>query len=181
VRGLIVGACATWSAVMMTGCRSATFAVPVQRQPLEDYRPYGATRVVRMIDSDAEVHFVRDITGGPVSAAPWRWTGKKPTIRVHPSVNQGLEYVAEFGVPEVTFKDTGPVTLSFYIGEHLLDRVRYEEPGSKEFRKAVPAEWIAPGRELLLSAEIDKVWISKDDGATLGFLLSSLGLEQAKR
>jgi hypothetical protein len=153
------------------------YAPPVQRSPLEEFRPYRAARIVNMADPDAESYFVRDITGG-LEGGAWRWVGKRPTVRVRPRANEGVHYSIDFTLPEVTFKDTGPVTISFLIGDHLLESVRYATAGSKHFDKLVPAEWIAPGEDVLVAAEIDKLWVSKTDGATLGFVLISLGLTQ---
>src|SRR5262249_30096536 len=124
---------------------------------------------------DAQTHFVKDITG-VLEANAWRWVGKRPTLRLRPRVNQGLLYSIEFAVPEVEMKDTGPVTMQFYVGDHLLDTVTYKDPGQKKFEKAIPPEWMTPDNDVFLSAEIDKMWTSPDNGAHLGFILTSLGL-----
>lgn len=153
-----------------------TFAPPVQRQPLEEFRPYRAAQVVQMIDADAPSHFVRDIS--PSLVANWRWAQKRPTIRLFPQTGEGLGYSIDFTLPEENLKGTGPVTMSFWVGDHLLERVRYTEPGQKTFVKPIPPEWIAPGQELLIAAEIDKLWRSAGDGATQGFILTSIGLTQ---
>src|SRR5258708_7531993 len=153
------------------------YAPPVQRAPLEEIRPYRATRIVNMADPDAGSHFVKDITGG-LEGGTWRWVGKRPTVRVMTRANEGVHYSIDFTLAEATFKDTGPVIMSFFFGDHLLERVPYAEFGHKHFDKLVPPEWIVPGENVLLSAEIDKVWVSKVDGATLGFLLTSIGLTQ---
>lgn len=172
-----ISALAPW-VLILSACQTQpeTFAPPVQRQPIEEFRPYRATRIINMVDSDAESHFVKDITG--MVQSNWRWAQKRPTIRLYPRTNTDVQYVIDFALPEVTFKDTGPVTMSFYVGDHLLERVRYTEPGQKKFEKAVPPEWIVPGQELQLSAEIDKMWTSKTDGEKLGFVLTSIGLIQ---
>jgi hypothetical protein len=164
--------------LMLAGCQAPpeSFAPPEQSQPLEDFRPYRATRMVHMADGDAEAFFVRDI--GVLEGGDWRWCGKRPTIRLRPRAFDRLYYVAELTLPEVTFRETGPVTLSFYVGDRLLDTVRFTEPGRKLVEKAVPVGWIVQGEETLVSAEIDKLWTSKDDGVQLGFILHRMGLEQ---
>ena len=43
-------------------------------------------------------------------------------------------------------------------------------------KKAVPEEWLTPGADAMVGAEIDKVWISKEDGARLGFIITRIGL-----
>lgn len=127
-----------------------------------------------MSDPDAELYFVKDIPGGIEGA--WRWTAKRPTIKLRPKSNQGLKYVIEFAIPEVTLKQTGPVTLTFFVNDHVVDSMRYATHGNQRFEKPVPAEWITAEQDVLVGAEIDKVWIAPEDKAQLGFLLISLGL-----
>ncbi len=148
---------------------------PEQRAPLEEFRPYAATRVIRMDDPDATAFFVQDIDG---LEANWRWTGQRPTVRVRPRTKDGVHFVIDFTMAEATLKETGPVNISFYVGDHLLGSERYSTPGAKHFEKPVPGDWIAPGEDLLLAAETDKAWVAKADGAKLGFVLSSIGLTQ---
>jgi hypothetical protein len=131
-----------------------------------------------MADADAETHFVRDIPGS-LESNTWRWTGKRPTIRLFPSSNRGLTYVIDFAITGTTLKQTGPVTLSFFVNNRLLDRERYAAPGRQRVEKPVPAEWLEPNANVLLAAEIDKLWIPPQVGAKpLGFILVALGLEK---
>jgi hypothetical protein len=153
-----------------------TYAPPVQRQPFENFRPYRANRIVSMADGDADAHIVRDIT--PAAQPDWRWTRKRPTVHVTMRTNENVKYTMDFAIAEATLKDTGPVTLSFYVNDHLLDTVRYAASGPQHFEKPIPAGWIMPGQEATVAAEIDKVWVSKLDGAQLGFILMRIGLTQ---
>ena len=152
------------------------YAPPVQRQPFEDYRPYRVARIVQMSDGDATVHFVRDISDKLEGS--WRWTQQRPAVRVRVRTNEHVKYTIDFTLPEVTFRDTGPVTLSFFVNDHLLDRVPYQSSGPLHFEKPVPAEWVAPDQDAILAAEIDKMWVSKEDGTRLGFILTRIGLTQ---
>jgi hypothetical protein len=162
----------------LCACQSMpeTYAPPVQRQPFENFRPYRSSRIVNMSDGDATVRIVRDVDAG--LAGSWRWTGQHPTIRVPGGPAEDLLYVIDFTLPEVTFKDTGPVTLSFYVNDRLLDRVRYSSPGVQHFEKPVPAGWVQEDQEATVGAEIDKIWTSPEDGQRLGFILTSIGLKQ---
>ena len=164
----------------LAGCQRQpeTFAPPVQRQPLEEFRPYRSARVVQMNDGDAEAFFVQDVTGGKAETS-WRWAGKKPTLRFHPRSIEGLSYFIDFTLPEVTFKKTGPVTITFTVNGLKLDAIRYTEPGPRQYRKLIPPGWIYAGQPVALAAEIDKTWYSEVDGAALGFIVSSFGLEHA--
>jgi hypothetical protein len=152
------------------------YAPPQQRPLIPEDRPYHISRVMSMNQADAPSRFVRDISAA--LAGTWRWTGQRPAIDIFMRANQGILYVIDFAVPDATFKDTGPVTLSFYVNDHLLDTVRYATPGDKHFEKPVPPEWIPVGRESTVSAEIDKVWTAPTDGVKLGFVLVRMGLTQ---
>ena len=152
------------------------YAPPVQRQPFEDVRPHRMSRIVAMADGDAASHFVKDFPPGMPAA--WRWTNQNPTVKVVPRSNQGLRYIIDFSIPEVTFKVTGPVTLSFQVNNHVLDTIRYTASGEYHYEKPVPPDWIEPMKETLLGASIDKVWVSPNDGVRLGFILTRIGLTQ---
>src|SRR5579871_4318816 len=162
----------------LCGCRNMpeSYAPPVQRQPFENFRPYKVVRIVNMADAEAPAHFVQDIS--PYLEANWRWGLKRPTVKVRTPTNENLVYTADFTVPPATFKDTGPVTISFFVNDHLLDQVRYASPGPLHFEKKVPADWILPRQDNTVAAEIDKMWVSKKDGSHLGFILTRIGLTQ---
>ena len=87
-----------------------------------------AARILNMADADAESHFVQDISA-TLEANTWRWTGKRPTIRLHPRYEAEAGVLIDFAIAGATFQQTGPVTLSFFVNEHLLDRVRYPRSG----------------------------------------------------
>jgi hypothetical protein len=151
------------------------YAPPVQRQPFEKFRPYRITRIVNMSDPDAPAHFVQDILGGEGS---WHWTLQKPTVKVHMRASENLTYTIDYSIADATLKDTGPVTISFYVNDHLLDQKRHDAAGQFHFEKAVPPDWVKTEGDTLVAAAIDKVWVSKGDGAHLGFILTRIGLTQ---
>jgi hypothetical protein len=133
-------------------------------------------RVMNTTDGDWMSHVVQDIPQG--EPGPWKWTGPKPTIKVVCRTNQGLRYIIDFVIADVTFKVTGPVTLTFLVNDHVLDTVRYATPGPQHFEKAVPPEWVNPLQDTLVAASIDKVFVAPADGAKLGFILQRIGLTQ---
>ena len=166
------------AAVFLCACQNMPepYAPPVQRQPFENFRPYRSSRIINMADGDTDSRIVRDIS--PHADGTWRWTGQRPAVRLPQGPNQDLRYVIDFTVPGATFSQTGPVTLSFYVNDHLLDQVHYSNPGPQHFEKAVPADWLQEGKEAIVGAEIDKMYLAKDDGVNLGFIISSIGLKQ---
>ena len=152
------------------------FAPPVQRRPLDDFRPYRMSAIVNMADDDAKTHFVQDITS--IQTSMWRWTGKRPTVRVRMRSAENLRYTIDFAVVETTLLATGPVTVSFLVNDRVLDRARYSRAGSQHFEKPVPAGWVAAGQDVTVGAEVDKLWISPEDGTKLGLILVRIGLTQ---
>ena len=166
------------AALALCACQNMPepYTPPVQRQPFENFRPYRVSRIVNMSDGDAEAHFVQDITPG--LEGNWRWCRRRPTIKINMRVNDNVRFTIDFAIAEATFKETGPVTMSFFVNDRLLDKVHYPESGQKHFEKPVPAEWIEPGKEAILAAEIDKVYVAKADQARLGFILTRIGLTQ---
>jgi hypothetical protein len=133
-----------------------------------------ASRIVNMGDPDAPLHFVRDISDGLNGS--WRWAQQRPALKIGVRSDENLKYTIDFTLPAVTFKETGPVTMTYTVNGHVLDRVHYTESGAQHFEKPVPAEWLTPGQDAMVGAEIDKVWTSKEDGARLGFILTRMGL-----
>jgi hypothetical protein len=163
---------------LLCGCGNLPepYAPPAQRPFFE--APAESVRILNMSDADAESHFVQEIDA-TLQANTWRWTGRRPTIHLHPNSNQKLVYSIDFAIAESTFSQTGPVTLSMFVNDHLLERVRYASPGRRRFEKAVPAAWVEPNQDTTLAAEIDKLWTPPQrGGAPLGFLLIALGLQQ---
>jgi hypothetical protein len=151
------------------------YAPPAQRKPLDQEVLVRSSPMLEMGDPSAERAFVADIARGP-QASSWRWTNQRPTVKMTLKSNLNLRYHMEFTLAEVTFKETGPVEITFLVNDQVLDRVKYDKPGDKIFDKPVPEAMLKPMNENTLAAEIDKVWISKGDGQKLGFILSRIGL-----
>jgi len=168
----------TFLLLLCTACQNMpeTYAPPEQRPSFENLRPYRVRRVVHMSDADADSYFVKDIANA--LNGNWRWTGQRPTVHVLVRTTEDLHYTIDFTIPGVTFEQTGPVALSFYVNDRLLETVRYNSFGPQHFEKPVPPEWIRKDEQNTLAAEIDKIWVSKDDGSRLGFILTSIGLRQ---
>jgi len=166
------------SVLVQSACQNMpdAFAPPVQRQPLEEFRPYGSSAIVNMSDEDAKTHFVQDLTS--LEAGTWRWTGQKPTVRLRLLRPENVHYTIDFAIADTTLLATGPVTVSFLVNDRVLDRARYDHAGNQHFEKPVPAGWITAGQDFTAGAEIDKVWISPQNGIKLGMILVRIGLTQ---
>jgi hypothetical protein len=64
------------------------------------------------------------------------------------------------------------------VNDHVLDHVRYTAAGTQHFEKLVPPEWIIINKDATVGAEVDKAWVSKDDGVRFGMILTRIGLTQ---
>jgi hypothetical protein len=163
--------------VFLSDCRNLPepYGPPDQRPAFDHFEPYHVSRIVDMADGNADQYIVRDILG---ASGSWRWCRQHPEVRLSLRTNKNLRYTIDFTIVEATFKDTGPLEFSFYVNGRLLDQKRYTSAGSQHFEKPIPDDWVQPGKENLVGAEVDKVWISPADHEALGFILSRIGLAQ---
>ena len=163
---------------LLAGCISQpqTYAPPVQREPvLDGQAPKPPKHILLMSDAETDAYIVQDIPKG--SADAWRWTGKRPTVRMFIGDPSGRKLVVDYSIAEATLKDTGPVKLTFFVNDQPLATVAEKQNGVKHFEKPIPAEMLKASADNIFAIEIDKVWTAKDDGAQLGFILASVGLK----
>lgn len=132
--------------------------------------------MVDMLDLDAPSHFVKDIE--PSEGGRWRWTDQQPTVKVLAFVTDKLKLRVDFTLWPVAFQQTGPVELSFFVNDHLLDKVRYTTPAYQRFEKPVPPDWLRTDVESTISVAIDKLYTAPEDGKKFGFILSRIGFVQ---
>lgn len=149
------------------------YPLPQQEPQFIGFKPH-TVRVLNMADADAPMYFVRDIQ--PDIHESWRWAMQRPAVKVRVHETRNVKYTLDFALPEVTFRDTGPVTIAFTVNNHLLDRIRYDHAGTYHFEKEVPEAWLTPESDAVVGAEIDKMWTSKLDGAKFGFIITRMGL-----
>lgn len=167
------------SLCLLAGCSNLpdSYAPPIQRKPLSGAEPSPIGTFANLGEPSADAYIVHDITGY-LESSSWRWTRKRPELRFFLDSIDHLKFKADFSVADVTLKDTGPVAISIFINGHLLDKVKCASSGRKEFEKPVPAAFLNPKAVNFAALEIDKVWVSKTDGAVLGFILSSAGFTE---
>jgi hypothetical protein len=146
----------------------------MQRKALAGPDTSNLKHFVAMADEHAEEHFLRDINPTLESGA-WRWTGQKPTVRLVLKSTRRLRFVMDFGFNGETMKQTGPVTITFWVNGKVLDKVRYDEPGTKHFEKPVDESWLYKNGDNVVTAELDTVYVAEADGAKLGVTLTRLG------
>jgi hypothetical protein len=162
-------------ALLCTGCSRAPegYSPPLQRQ-------FGAAPakpsmiMAEMADPAALAFIVNDIQDG-IEGSGWRWTHQRPELRYELDRTDGWKLACEFSFPKPNFRDTGPVTVSFFVNGRALGQVRYTEPGDKRFEKPVPAAWLRTGEYTTVRAEVDPPWIAPTDKVRLGMVLFRAG------
>lgn len=165
--------------LVLAACTSIpdTYAPPVQRRPLTGPEPSPVTHFTSMNAPGAEAHFVRGVSRH-LEAGSWRWLEPLAELMFRLETTEHLRFVMEFAIPEVTFAQRGPVTISVTVNRHPLLSARYERGGEYRLEKPVPAEWLRTDMHNYVALEIDKPWIAPQDGAKLGFILKSAGFLQ---
>jgi len=166
------------AALAPTGCVNIpdSYAPPVQRRPLAGPDTSRLKHFIAMNDPAAEDHFLEGV--GPLEAGAWRWTEQNPTLRFVLPQTRSLKFVADFSISSDTMKETGPVTISYFINGRKLDAVRYEAPGEQHFEKPVAPEWLAVGEDVVVKLAIDKVYVAPADGKKLGVTLVRAGFAE---
>ena len=166
-------------ALLVCGCSKIPdrYAPPIDRKPITEAWGDPLKQIADMNTPQADSYIVRDISPA-IPKTPWRWTYKRPELRFILYNGVGRKFIMDLAVPEVTFKETGPVTISVFINDHPLDQARYDTPGQKHMEKPVPPEWLKGVMIVNVAAEIDKVWTQPQPGSPkLGFILFRAGFE----
>jgi hypothetical protein len=163
--------------VLLAACGRDAGWYPIPPQQSLDLGPDpgGVGPSVKMADPDANDYIVRDIGLMP---GTWRWAFLHPELRFRVAHPEGIRFAAEIHIPEVTFKVTGPVVVTYAVDGRRLGFVRCDHPGTYTIDHPVPAAWLAPAAYIHLEFDADRHWVSPDDGAQLSFLLLSAGFIQ---
>jgi hypothetical protein len=154
------------------GWQPGVYAAPAQRSIVLGTDPDGPHAFVAMDDPVADDYLVNDIS--PEHGFR-RWAFTHPELRFRLNDARLLNFTAEFAIPEVTYKVTGPVTVSYAVNGQTLGTMRCDHPGDYRLEKPVPDGLVEPGKFVRVTFEANPRWISPDDGAQLSFLLRSAG------
>ncbi|HEU0123200.1 MAG TPA: hypothetical protein VFQ91_21900 [Bryobacteraceae bacterium] len=154
-----------------------SYPVPPQRTQGDAPDPEPMGSMVSFSKGNGPQHIISDFLNGPPDQL-WRWTGEKPVVRVILKDTSNLRMRVGFAFPDQSHKPLLPITVRYYVNNHLLDTVVYKQSGVLEFRKAVPAEWLQPGPENYLGCIISPVYVAEGDGTKLAMVISEIGLEK---
>jgi hypothetical protein len=168
---LVIGALLTVSC----GRPPGVFAAPPQRSLDLGPDPDGPHAFVYMDDPLVDDYLVNDISP---ERGFRRWAFTRPELRFRPRDARHLIFTAEFAIPEVTYKVTGPVTVSYAVNGRTLGAIRCDHAGDFRLHKPVPEGLVEPDKFVRVTFEANPRWISPEDGAQLSFLLRSAGFTQ---
>ena len=156
-----------------SACGRGPGSFPLPRQQSVDLGPDpgGSRALVRMDDPDVDAFLVRDISS---ERGQMRWAFLHPELRLTLAESRHLKFAAEFAIPEVTFKVTGPVTVSCAVNGKTLGSMRCDHAGDYRLERPVPDGLVEAGRATHVTFEANPRWISPEDGAQLSFLLRSV-------
>jgi hypothetical protein len=107
-----------------------------------------------------------------------RWAFLRPELKFQVKDASHLKLVAEFALPEVTYKVTGPVTVSSAVNGRPLGSIRCDHAGDWRLEKTVPEGLVKPDEEIHVTFDANPRWVSPTDGAQLSFFLRGAGFTQ---
>jgi hypothetical protein len=164
-------------AMLLAGCARypEPFSPPEQRQPLDADAPDRLKHYFAMNEPVAARHFVSGILP-ELHDGSWRWTLQRPTFRFSLPATSGLSLEADITVPDVSFRQTGPVNITVWIDTRQLDVIHFSKDEKILYRKPVPSEWLSTARPVQVTMEIDKLMRSGDQA--WGFIITSIGFTQ---
>jgi hypothetical protein len=154
-----------------------SYQVPEQRHSKDGPEPDPLGAFVSFADARSPDYVVAGFLPGAPGQL-WRWASVNPTVRVRVSKKTGLRLRVNFSFPEVSHEPLLPITVRYFVNDKLLETVTYAKAGVLEFRKAVPAEWLAADADNLIRCEVSPVYVAKADDVKLSMIISELGLER---
>jgi hypothetical protein len=154
------------------GAPSLWYAPPAQRPSDFGKDPPTMGAYIDMENPEAAGYIVRDISS---ERGIFRWAYKAPEIRLRVEDARNLKFAFEFAIPEVTFKDTGPVTVSAALGGRVVGSIQCPRAGDYRFEKPVPDGWIQAQTPIHVTFNAQPRWVAPLDGNELSFLLKNVG------
>lgn len=153
------------------------FAPPQQRDPQVLDEDRARLHYVPMGAEEAPAHLLTDVLP-ELHDGQWRWTLQRPALEVRVPKTRGMKFRAQLTVPEITFEQTGPVTIEVFIDNRRLLERKVDKPGEVVIEQAVGEDWITTQRPVVIRFVIDKMWTSPVDGVQRGFILTGAGFVQ---
>ncbi len=93
---------------------------------------------VRMNDALAADYIVRDVS--EFVQAGWRWTFDRPELQFFLAKTDHLELEVDYSIAADILKDTGPVTVSFFLNDHAIGSMGSRKTRRLQVHSPVPQE-----------------------------------------
>jgi hypothetical protein len=163
---------------LCAGCSSLpeSFAPPPQRPPLEVPPGLPVGYFVYMGDPESDRYIVQGFAS--MSEGAWRWAYEHPVLRFWGPDMEPVHFFMDFAIPERTFRETGPVTLTVSLNGQVFDHLRCAQAGQQSYSHEAPAALLLKNAMNLVSIQPDKFWVSREDGTKLGFILVRAGFSE---
>jgi len=131
---------------------------------------------VYMSQADADAYIVGGMR--EKSEGPWRWAHERPVLRFFLPEAGRLRFQMDFTLPDNTFHETGPITLTLALNGTAFDRVRCDKPGQQRYEHSVPPELVHANAVNQVALTPDKTAGRDLTGERLGFVLTSAGFAE---
>jgi hypothetical protein len=161
---------------MVTSGRGKSYS-SVVRYEHDEYRIVADLRklkpFVRMDDARAADYIVRDVS--EFAQSGWRWTFDRPELQFFLAKTEHLELEVDYSIAGDIVKDTGPITVSFFLNNRAVGSMRCAKEGQYKFIQPVPAHLLSANEIATVGMEMKPVWVSPKDGQHLGIILIGAG------
>jgi hypothetical protein len=134
---------------------------------------------VRMDDPLAADYLVHDVSA--FVQGGWRWTFDRPELQFLLRKTDHLELEIDFAVAGEVLKDTGPVTVSFFLNDQAFGSMQCAREGDYKFIRPVSSKLLTANEMTTVAAEMRPLWVSKQDGQHLGIILTGAGFVPRRR
>jgi len=122
----------------------------------------------------AEGRSDRSVIRGIFGEGAERWTDPNPAMRFELPSPGAWTAAVRFRAAETTLKDTGPITLHFFVNGRATGQMRVATADVRTFSAPVMLD----GTDAELSFTVDKPWVSPQDGVKLGVVLQAMGFKR---
>jgi hypothetical protein len=156
------------------GRQQDSYPPPPQRRDFSGPDPKPVASYVGMGEPQVGRYVVSGILA-PGSPEGRSWTSERPELRFALDQTADLKLEMNLAVPVVTLRDTGPITITFFVNGKQLGKLYCPEPGTFHYEAPVPEGWLHVGADNRVAASVDKYWVASLDGQRLGFILTDVG------
>ncbi len=102
----------------------------------------------------------------------WRWAGRRAVLRYGVDESQGVQLDVVLVIPH-EFVRAGGRKIDVRIDGRLLGSIAADQAGYQAWKRPVPEEWLAPGRDITVELLADAEWMQGNEKR--GYMLNGAG------